>query len=52
MVKEQFKLNKKGEVAWLTEEALWLVSPRAVGAQRRTQGDDVADPAGGRSPVG
>ncbi|WP_110633615.1 MobH family relaxase [Salinicola salarius] len=30
MVKEQFKLNKKGEVAWLTEEALWLVSPRAV----------------------
>ncbi|WP_224418752.1 MULTISPECIES: MobH family relaxase [unclassified Modicisalibacter] len=30
MVKEQFKLNKRGEVAWLTEEALWLVSPRAV----------------------
>lgn len=30
MVKEQFKLNKKGEVAWLTEEALWLVSPRAI----------------------
>ncbi|GHB06875.1 helicase [Salinicola rhizosphaerae] len=30
MVKEHFKLNKKGEVAWLTEESLWLVSPRAV----------------------
>lgn len=30
MVKEQFKLNQKGGVAWLTEEALWLVSPRAI----------------------
>lgn len=30
MVKEQFKLNQKGGVAWLTDEALWLVSPRAV----------------------
>ena len=30
MVKEQFKLNQKGGVAWLTDEALWLVSPRAI----------------------
>ena len=30
MVKQEFKLNQKGGVAWLTEEALWLVSPRAV----------------------
>jgi integrating conjugative element relaxase (TIGR03760 family) len=30
LVKEHFKLNQKGGVAWLTEEALWLVSPRAV----------------------
>ncbi|WP_353980926.1 MobH family relaxase [Salinicola endophyticus] len=30
MVKEQFQLNQKGGVAWLTDEALWLVSPRAV----------------------
>ncbi|MEC9483075.1 MAG: MobH family relaxase, partial [Halomonas sp.] len=30
LVKEQFKLNQKGGVGWLTDEALWLVSPRAV----------------------
>lgn len=30
MVKEQFKLNQKGGVAWLTDETLWLVSPRAI----------------------
>ncbi|WP_322528637.1 MobH family relaxase [Salinicola sp. LHM] len=30
LVKEQFKLNKRGGQAWLTDEALWLVSPRAI----------------------
>ncbi|WP_110689402.1 MobH family relaxase [Salinicola endophyticus] len=30
MVKEQFQLNQRGGVAWLTKEALWLVSPRAI----------------------
>lgn len=30
MVKEHFKLNQKGGVAWLTDESLWLVSPRAI----------------------
>lgn len=30
LVREQFKLNQKGGVGWLTEDALWLVSPRAV----------------------
>ncbi|TDX30026.1 integrating conjugative element relaxase (TIGR03760 family) [Modicisalibacter xianhensis] len=30
LVLEQFKLNQKGGVGWLTEDALWLVSPRAV----------------------
>lgn len=30
LVREQFKLNQKGGMGWLTDEALWLVSPRAV----------------------
>lgn len=30
LVREQFKLNQKGGTAWLTDEALWLVSPKAV----------------------
>jgi integrating conjugative element relaxase (TIGR03760 family) len=30
LVREQFKLNQKGGVGWLTDDALWLVSPRAV----------------------
>ncbi|WP_342595537.1 MobH family relaxase [Salinicola lusitanus] len=30
LVREQFKLNQKGGTGWLTEEALWLVSPKAV----------------------
>lgn len=30
LVREQFQLNQKGGVGWLTDEALWLVSPRAV----------------------
>nr|WP_298411831.1 MobH family relaxase [uncultured Halomonas sp.] len=30
LVKEQFKLNQKGGQGWLTDEGLWLVSPRAV----------------------
>ncbi|MCK0766771.1 TraI domain-containing protein [Chromohalobacter beijerinckii] len=30
LVREQFKLNQKGGVGWLTGDALWLVSPRAV----------------------
>lgn len=30
LVREQFTLNQKGGQAWLTEDALWLVSPRAI----------------------
>lgn len=30
LVKEQWNLNKKGAIGWLTEDGLWLVSPRAV----------------------
>ncbi|KAA0015283.1 relaxase [Salinicola corii] len=30
LVREQFTLNQKGGQAWLTGEALWLVSPRAI----------------------
>ncbi|MBZ9559116.1 MULTISPECIES: MobH family relaxase [unclassified Modicisalibacter] len=30
LVREQFKINQKGGVGWLTDDALWLVSPRAV----------------------
>ncbi len=30
LVKDQFKLNQKGGAGWLTDEALWLVSPRVV----------------------
>lgn len=30
LVREQFKLNLKGGMGWLTDETLWLVSPRAV----------------------
>lgn len=30
LVREQFKLNQKGAMGWLTDESLWLVSPRAV----------------------
>ncbi|OHZ01620.1 MobH family relaxase [Salinicola sp. MIT1003] len=30
LVREQFQLNQKGGTGWLTDEALWLVSPKAV----------------------
>ncbi|REC93397.1 MobH family relaxase [Kushneria indalinina] len=30
LVREQFKLNQKGGMGWLTDEALWLMSPKAV----------------------
>lgn len=30
LVREQFKINKRGGQAWLTDDSLWLVSPRAI----------------------
>ncbi|QEA38689.1 relaxase [Pistricoccus aurantiacus] len=30
LVREQFKVNKRGGQAWLTDDSLWLVSPRAI----------------------
>lgn len=30
LVREQFKINKRGGQAWLTDGSLWLVSPRAI----------------------
>ncbi|MGJ8517595.1 hypothetical protein LMG33810_001944 [Carnimonas sp. LMG 33810] len=30
LVREQFILNQKGGIGWLTQDGLWLVSPKAV----------------------